>query len=613
MSRKYTDSEYRNIKRREREVIEQMLNDLKKSKDKRYLFKDKHVVTDLKDMLNYSAQEHPDLPLFMQKYKPNQPFREISFRQALEDVNAIGTGLLELGLEDRHIGLIGRNSSEWGESYLAIVGGVGVVVPLDRELNESELQQLTIKGELEAVITVNKKYYEIFKRIKASGETQLRYVINADMEEDEDVEAGLISWKKLREKGRHMVWNGDRRYIDAQVVNTDLASIIFTSGTTGVSKGVMLSHRNLMLDTILVQAMFEARPKDICFSVLPMHHCYECTATFLSCVYSGATVAFSRGLKYIRKDILEVKPTIMLAVPAIIENFHNKIRRSVADKLSEKQMRVFEIMDREASRFKVKLPKKVTKDIEAVFGGRLHTLISGGAPIDGAILDSFCNIGFNAIQGYGLSECSPIVALNPAKRKFMKNSSAGHIMPFTECKILDPDSNGIGEICFRGPQVMMGYYKDPENTKAVLDEEGWFHTGDVGYLDRDKYVFITGRKKNVIIASNGKNVFPEELESYLLALPIVEECMVWGGELDPNSQWNGIHATVRLNKEELERKLGPDYTAEQAEALIEAAVDKINDDLPRFKRIAHVIVRERDFDKTTSMKIRRFVEDNKRA
>ena len=613
MSRKYTDAEYRNIKRREREVIEQMLSELKKSKDKRYLFKDKHVVTDLKDMLNYSADEHPDLPLFMQKYKPNQPFREISFRQAREDVNAIGTGLLDLGLEDRHIGLIGRNSSEWGESYLAIVGGVGVVVPLDRELNESELTQLTVKGELEAVITINNKYYEIFKRINASGETNLRYVINADMDEDEDAEAGLISWKKLREEGRHKVWNGDRRYIDAQVVNTDLAAIIFTSGTTGVAKGVMLSHRNLMLDTMLVQSMFEARPKDICFSVLPMHHCYECTATFLSCVYSGATVAFSRGLKYIRKDILEVRPTIMLAVPAIIENFHNKIRRSVADKLSDKQMKVFELMDREASRFKVKLPKKVTKDIEAVFGGRMHTIISGGAPIDGAILDSFCNIGFNAIQGYGLSECAPIVALNPAKRKYMKNASAGHIMPFTECKILDADSNGIGEICFRGPQVMMGYYKDPENTAAVLDEEGWFHTGDIGYLDRDNYVFITGRKKNVIIANNGKNVFPEELEGYLQALPVVAESMVWGGDRDPNSPWNGICATIRLDKEVLERKLGPDYTPEQAEALIDAEVDKINSDLPRFKRIAHVIVRDRDFDKTTTNKIRRFVEDNKRA
>lgn len=613
MSRRFTDSEYRNIKRREREVIGQMLDELKKSKDRRYLFKDKHVVTDLKDMLNYSADEHPELPLFMQKYDANKPFREISFRQAREDVNAIGTSLLDLGLEDRHIGLIGRNSSEWGESYLAIVGGVGVVVPLDRELNESELHQLTIKGDLEAVITINKKYYEIFKNIKAAGDTMLRYVINADMDADEDTEAGLISWKRIREEGRHKLWNGDRRYIDAQVVNTDLASIIFTSGTTGVSKGVMLSHRNLMLDTMLVQSMFEARPKDICFSVLPMHHCYECTATFLSCVYSGSTVAFSRGLKYIRKDIQEVKPTIMLAVPAIIENFYNKIKRSVADKLSPKQLRAFEIMDREASRFKVKLPKTVTKDIEAVFGGRMHTLISGGAPIDGAILDSFCNIGFNAIQGYGLSECAPIVALNPAKRKYMKNSSAGHLMPFTECKILDADSNGIGEICFRGPQVMMGYYKDPENTAAVIDEEGWFYTGDVGYLDRDNYVFITGRKKNVIIASNGKNVFPEELEGYLLALPIVEECMVWGGELDPNSQFNGIHATVRLKAEDLERALGAGYTPEQAEALLEAEVDKINNDLPRFKRIAHVIVREREFDKTTTLKIRRFVEDNKRA
>ena len=613
MSRRFTDSEYRNIKRREREVIGQMLDELKKSRDKRYLFKDKHVVTDLKDMLNYSADEHPELPLFMQKYKPNQPFKCISFRQAREDVNAIGTALLELGLEDRHIGLIGRNSSEWGESYLAIVGGVGVVVPLDRELNESELEQLTIKGELEAVIACNNKYYEIFKSIKAGGNTRLRYVLNADMDEDEDAEAGLLSWQKLREKGRHMLWSGDRRYVDAQVVNTDLAAIIFTSGTTGVSKGVMLSHRNLMLDAILVQSMFEAHPKDICFSVLPMHHCYECTATFLTCVYSGATVAFSRGLKYIRKDILEVQPTIMLAVPAIIENFHNKIRRSVADKLSDKQMRAFELMDREASRFKVKLPKRVTKDIEAVFGGRLHTLISGGAPIDGAILDSFCNIGFNAIQGYGLSECSPIVALNPAKRKYIKNSSAGHIMPFTECKILDADSNGIGEICFRGPQIMMGYYKDEANTKAVLDDEGWFHTGDLGYLDRDNYVFITGRRKNVIIASNGKNVFPEELEGYLLANRYIDECMVWGGELDPNSQWSGIHATIRVNKEAVEAALGSGYTEEQLHELIDGEVDKINDSMPRFKKIAHIIIREREFDKTTSMKIRRFVEDNKRA
>lgn len=590
-----------------------MLKDLKSSKDKRYLFRDKHAVTDIKDMLNHSADNYPDNTLFMQKYKSDEPFRSISYREVRDDVNALGTAMLGLGLKDRHIGLIGKNSIEWGESYLAITGGVGVVVPLDRELNESELHQLTIKGELEAVITVNNKYYEKFKNIKAAGDTSLKYIINADMDDDEDKKNGLLSWWHLREIGRKRLMQGDSSYLNAQIINTDLAAIIFTSGTTGVSKGVMLSSRNLVLDAMLCQTMMEARPKDTCFSILPMHHAYECTGTFLDCVYSGAAIAFCRGLKYIRKDIQEVKPTIMLSVPIIIENFYNKILKAIREKGGEKNFQRFLIMNREARRFRLKLPKAVTKDIVALFGGNIHTIISGGAAIDGTILDFFCNVGFRAIQGYGLTECSPIVALNPVKRKYMKNNSAGHLLPFTECKIIDADDNGIGEICFRGPTIMMGYYKDPESTAAVLDEEGWFHTGDIGFLDKDNYVFITGRKKNVIIAPNGKNVFPEELESYLLALPIVSECMVWDGENDETTEFDGIHATVRLDAEELESALGKDYTPEQAEALLEKEVDKINSDLPRFKRIAHVILREREFEKTTTAKIKRFVEDNRRA
>lgn len=613
MSNRYSDSVYRSIKRREREVIQAMIKDLKSSKDKRYLFRDKHAVTDIKDMLNYSADNYGDIPLFMQKYSPKEPFQKVTYSQARDDVNALGTAMMALGLQDRHIGLIGKNSIEWGESYLAITGGVGVVVPLDRELNESELHQLTIKGELEAVITVNDKYYQKFKNIKAAGDTSLKYIINADMDDDEDKKEGLLSWRHLREIGRKKVMQGDRSYIDAQIINTDLAAIIFTSGTTGVSKGVMLSTRNLILDAMLCQTMMEAKPKDICFSILPMHHAYECTGTFLDCVYSGATIAFCRGLKYIRKDIEEVKPTIMLSVPVIIENFYNKILKAIREKGGEKNFNRFLLMNREARRFKLKLPKAVTKDIVALFGGNLHTLISGGAAIDGTILDFFCNVGFRAIQGYGLTECSPIVALNPVKRKFMKNNSAGHLLPFTECKILNPDDNGIGEICFRGPTIMMGYYKDSENTAAVLDSEGWFHTGDIGFLDKDNYVFITGRKKNVIIAPNGKNVFPEELEGYLLALPFVLECMIWDGEGDTTTEFDGIHATVRLDPEELEAKLGKGYTKEQAEELLEAEVDKINSDLPRFKGIAHLIVRDREFEKTTTAKIKRFVEDNKRA
>ena len=591
--RAYTDYEYRNIKNREREVIQQMLDELKSSKDRRYLFKDKHAVTDIKDMLAYSAENHPDDPLFKQKYSSKLPYQEISFRRVYEDVNGLGTALLDLGLGGKHIGVIGRNSSEWGESYLAVIGGVGVVVPLDRELNEDELHQLTIKGELEAVITINNKYYEIFRNIKAAGDTQLRYVINADMDQDESAEDGLLSWKELREKGRKKVWSGDRSYLDARIINTDLAAILFTSGTTGVSKGVMLSHRNLVLDAILCQSMFECHPGDTCFSVLPMHHAYECTATFLTCVYSGASIAFSRGLKYL--------------------NFYNRIFRSLYDQVSDKLLLKLILEKTAEKHIRIKLPRKIRAKIREVFGGELRAIISGGAAIDSKILDFFCDLDINALQGYGLSECSPIVALNPDKKKFIKNASAGHLLPFVECKIINKDENGIGEICFRGPVIMMGYYKDPERTAEVLDEDGWFHTGDLGYLDSDNYVFITGRKKNVIIAANGKNVFPEELEGYLLGSKYISECMVWGGDTDPSSPWNGICATVRLDEEAVKEKLGEGYTDEQAEALIESEVDKINEDHPRFKKIAHFIIRKREFDKTTGLKIRRFVEDNKRA
>ncbi|MBE6041045.1 MAG: long-chain fatty acid--CoA ligase [Clostridiales bacterium] len=612
MKRVYSDAEYKNIKRREREVIGNMIEEIKSSKDKRYLFRDKHVVTDLKDMLVQSAEHYPDNILFKQKYTPKTPFLPITFKEVLNDVNALGTALIDLGLKDCHIGVIGRNSSEWGESYLAVTGGVGVVVPLDRELNEEELEQLTAMGDLAAVITINNKYYDKFKNIKSRGKTQLKYVINADMEKDEDPDQGLLSWKVLREKGRKMVADGNTSYTRAQIINTDPVAILFTSGTTGVSKGVMLSSKNLVLDAMLCQTMLEAKPTDTCFSVLPMHHAYECTATFLDCVYSGASIAFCRGLKYLRKDIVEAKPTILLAVPAIYENFYKKIIRSIQDELSEKTLLRL-IFEKTALEHKpIRFPKKLRNKILEVFGGSLHTMISGGAAVDEYILEFFCDLGIKAVQGYGLSECSPIIALNPVKRKYMKNASAGHLLPFTECKIIGKDENGIGEIAFRGPTIMLGYYKDPERTAEAIDEDGWFHTGDLGYLDKDNYVYITGRKKNVIIASNGKNVFPEELESYLIANKYIDECMVWGGDTDPASPWNGICATVRVNADAIKDTLGDSPSDEEIEALIEREVDVINDNMPRFKKIAHIVIRKREFEKTTSLKIKRFIEDNKR-
>ncbi len=607
----YTDTEYRIIKQREKDVIAEMLRDLKNSKDRCYLYRDKHAVTDLKDLLVTSAARYGDKPLFLEKPDAKKPFRETSFKDALDDVNALGTALSALGLRDRHIGVIGPNSVAWGETYLAVTGGVGVIVPLDKELNEDELKQLTIKGELAAVVTGSAKFYEMFKHIRETGETELRYVITTSLDDDENAAEGLLSWAELRRTGRKLIWNGDRTYVNARVFNTDLAALLFTSGTTGVAKGVMLSHRNLILDAILCQSMFEVGPGETVFSVLPMNHAYECTATFLTCVYSGAAIAFCRGLRYMRADIVEVKPTVMLAVPLIIENFYERIMKNIRDQLTSKIMK--KLADKAIeSNIRIRLPRPLRDKVKDVFGGKLRAIISGGAVIDPAILNFFCDVGINALQGYGLSECSPIVALNPDKKKLIKNTSAGHLLPFVECKILDKNANGIGEICFRGPVVMMGYYKDPERTAEVLDADGWFHTGDLGYLDEDNYVFITGRKKNVIVTSNGKNVYPEELEGYLLESRYIAECMVWAGDTDPGTPWNGISATIRPDEDAVRGKLGDAYSEEAEARLIEEEVDKFNANQPRFKNIVHVIVRKREFDKTTTKKIRRFVEDNKR-
>ena len=605
--------EYRKVKQQEYDEINQILEEIRQSDEPRFIYRHMHAVTDLKDMLRYSAEHYGDLALFRQKFPGEDGFRDITFRQVQEDVNALGTAMLDLGLKGKHIGVIGKNCYEWTESYLAVTGGVGIIVPLDKELLEDELKQLVLKGELSAVITVENKHYEIFKRIRESGETGLEYVINAAMEEDESVSKGFLSWGKLREAGRARVAAGERSFVDAQILNRDLAVILFTSGTTGTAKGVMLSNRNLVLDTIISQALLEVRTGDIFFSILPLHHTYECTATFLECLYTGATMAFCQGLRYMVRDLKELKPTMFLAVPVIYENFFNKIVRNVRAQGKEKQLMTLLRVNKVTKRFGFDISRKATEQIRDVFGGNIRTLITGGAPLDGAIMDFFCDIGFRAVQGYGLTECSPIIALNPDVRKYMKNASAGHLLPHTECKIVDQDENGVGEICFRGPTVMMGYYKDPEKTAEVLDADGWFYTGDLGYLDEDNYVFITGRKKNVIITGNGKNVFPEELEFYVMKSPYIEECMVWGDETNEDPLKRGIYATVRVNKEEIAEKFGENYTQKQLEEFIDREIDKVNEELPLFKKINHVVLRDREFDKTTAMKIRRFVEDNKRA
>lgn len=601
--------DYRELKKMEMKRAEAVIEALNTSKDPYVVYKTSRPITDLKHMLNTSVELYADNVAFRQRFVKDEPFREITYREALDTVNGLGTALIAHGLKGKRISVIGENCYQWATSYLAAVCGTGVVVPLDKELSAQELKQLVIEADVAAVL-FTKKYEEMFKDMMASGDTKLELLVNLNGSAGDEAE-GILSWEGLVEEGKKLVEGGDRSFIDAEIYADEMSVLLFTSGTTGIAKGVMLSHRNICEDLMSAPTILNVNTWDIFFSVLPVHHTYECTCGFLMPLYKGASIAYCEGLKYIVKNLAEVRPTMLLAVPLIFENLYNNIMKNVRKQGKEGLVRKVLSVNKVTKKIGLDLNKLLLKDILKVFGGRMRVLISGGAAIDPAILQFFNDLGFIAVQGYGLTECAPMAALNPDQHKNMRNSSVGHLLPGMEVKIEDKNEDGIGEICVKGPNVMMGYYNMPEETAKVI-KDGWFHTGDLGYVDYKDFIYITGRKKNVIITANGKNVFPEELEYYLGRSNLVSESMVWAQE-DEAGQDTVIVATIKPDMEEVEAAIGKEAAADsaQVEKLLWAEVDKINEDLPFFKKIKKITVRREEFEKTTGKKIKRFVESNK--
>lgn len=610
---KMTDAEYKELKEAEFADMKFMADSIATSDVPEVMYRIGRPITDLKMMMESGADEYGwDKVLYHQIMPGDDHFTEFSYGQVRDDVRALGTAMMKLGLKGAHIGIIGSNCYEWAESYFAITGGLGVAVPLDKELSAEELTNLVNMGDIKAVICCQDKYYDIFREIKAQKNC-LDFVIGVNRKEHEDPKKGLYSWNLLREEGKKLIEDGDRSYLDARVRASDMAAIVFTSGTTGVSKGVMLSHRNICSDVLIAQSYLEVVPDDVFFSVLPIHHTYECTCTMIEGLFMGASMAFCRGLKYITKDMQMVHPTFLLAVPLIYEKFYNTIQKTLKKQGQDKLVNSLFAVNHYTSKVGLNVAKPIARKIMAQFGGNIDMFIAGGARVDPKVLAFFRNMGIPCLQGYGLTETSPMVALNPDQWRYMRNESAGKIFQFTECKIVDKDEDGNGEICFRGPQVMMGYYKNPEATAECM-EDGWFHTGDVGYVDEDNYVYITGRRKNVIIAANGKNVFPEELEEKIARSPYVEECMVWAVEDKDDSLDRGIYVTLRPDMENVKEALGDRAGDEGAvKALISSEIDKLNAHWPDWKRVKHIVIKKSEFNKTTGMKIRRFVEENKLA
>ncbi len=562
-------------------------------------YKESRPITDIRHMFKTSVELYGNRVAFRHKPTKHSEYTPITYKETDQDVDSLGTALMSLGLKGKKIGVIGENSYKWAISYLATVFGLGVVVPLDKELNKRDLHNLVKRSEMSAVI-----YQDKFKDVFADIEDcPLEYKINMALSEDSDKE---LSFDKLLEKGNELLKSGNREFVDAQINNKELSIILFTSGTTGMSKGVMLSHLNIAADLMVAPTVLKIYQEDIFFSVLPIHHTYECTCGFLLPLYKGASIAFCEGLKHVAKNLGEVKPTIFLGVPALFEALYKKIWQNVKKKGKEDTLKKVIKLNEITKKVGVDLGNKFFKDIRAVFGGRMRIMICGGAAINPEVLQGIRDFGIMALQGYGMTECAPLGALNPDTAP--KNGAIGRKLPGFDLKIHNPNEEGIGEICVQGENVMLGYYQMEEETAEII-KDGWLHTGDLGYMDDEGYAYITGRAKNVIITKNGKNVYPEEIEYNIKQIPFVQDTMVFGEDTE-NGQDTRIVAAIKIDDDEV-ALLYPEKTRDEVESILRDEIDKINKDEPIFKMIRRVIIKENDFEKNTSKKIKRFADSNK--
>ena len=566
--------------------------------------KESRPITDIKDLLVSSTELYGDNVAYLQKWDKRGEYEPITYKETLADVNGIGTWMMDKGLTGKRAAVIGPNCYQWCSTYLAVTGGIGCIVPLDKELSAEELKNQIQRSKVSAVV-FDSKHQDVFKSIKADGDTDLEVLVNFDTDEESD---GVYAWKQMKEEGKKLVEAGNLDYVNAEVDNEVMSILIFTSGTMGKPKGVMLSQRNVCAELMIAPTTFDLRQDDIYLSFLPLHHTYECTCCFLMALYKGSAVAFCQGLTYITKNLKEVRPTMMLGVPALYEKLYQRIWKGVRKQGKEKTLQRAIKINNVTKKFHVDLGATFFKDIRDVFGGRMRTLICGGAKIDPQILDGLREFGFNALQGYGLTEAAPMGAFNPQDAP--NSRSIGVPFPGQDIKAIDVDEEGIGEICIKGPNIMLGYYEDPEETAKVLDEDGWFHTGDLGYVDIDGYAYLTGRAKNVIVTTKGKNVYPEEIEYQLNLINFVEESFVF-----ENPETAGVDtqivASVKIDQEEMAELLGPDFTDEDVMREIWKEVDKINEEAPVYRRIKKVILRKTDFIHNTSSKLMRMVEANK--
>lgn len=575
------------------------------------------VIKDLKDMLNISRKQFADRTAFLTKPAKEQPYVPVTYRQYADDVDAFGTALLnDLHLdENTATGIIGESRYEWYVSYLAIVNGASVVVPLDKELPPHELANLLCRSHIDALIISPSYFQKLHDALQIIAEKKLdglrlKHIISmgdaAEAAMFAPARYDLHTFNALLAAGKTELANGNRSFVDYVIDPNRMRILLFTSGTTAAAKAVMHSHATVATNLMAMCKMVYIAKEDVFFSVLPLHHTYECTCGFLCPIYRGSCIAQCEGLRYILANLKEARATVMLVVPLIAETFYKKINKGIrVNKMTLAKVNFALTVTKALRKVGVDKRRDFFKPILDQFGGALRLLIIGGAKVKPEIIDALNAFGLLTLQGYGLTECAPIIALNCDKNP--KSSSAGQALPGVEIEVANPDENGIGEFIARGKNVMLGYYNDPAATAAAIDKDGFFHTGDLGYIDSENFVIITGRKKNVIVTTNGKNIYPEEIEALLADSPLIQEVVV-SGSLNQKGE-TVITAEIFPDLEEVKAALNvakgevPDQAAMQH--LLEQTVHEINHRLPTYKAVRQVVLRDTEFPKNTSKKIKR--------
>lgn len=583
----------------------------------KYWYTDIREIVTLKDMLAGSAELYRTNAAFWVKKERGGKYIPISYELLKHDVDSMGTALISLGLKGKRIAVMGQGCYEWICSYLSIINGTGIVVPIDKELTGPEIGNLLRASDADTIFCTRQECKKLagLKEIKRLIVMEF-YGDRTDIKDPiEQKEFGapadfpeVISWSALLKQGEELLAGGDTSFTEAEIDPDAMSVILFTSGTTGIPKGVILSHRNITSNIMDVCRICQVYQTDKTLSLLPIHHTYECTLGMLLVLYRGASTAFCEGFKYISQNMKEAQNTFIIVVPRVLELVYDRIQKGIVKQGKEKTFRRAMKVNKALRRVGINLSRTIFKSILDNLGGKLRVVITGAAALNPTIFRAFEDFGVMVLQGYGMTECTPLISGTPGSapsERYRKAGSVGTTVDHGEIKIIDKDEDGIGEVLFRGPNVMLGYYNMPEETAKVIEPDGFMHTGDLGFIDKEGWLYLTGRKKNVIVTKTGENVYPEEIEDDILSDPTIEDCMVFPYKIQ-DEETVGIQILPAM--ENVTEKVGHELDEQGLIDYYTELVKEYNQKLSVFKRIRSTFVRREDFVRTTTRKIKR--QDN---